>query len=230
VKNGRGQYLLVDADDTLWENNIYFERVIRSAQELLLRFGVEPHAFREQLNQTERGHIPIHGYGTRNFTRSLVKAFESRLPPDADPSLSDRVRDLGLGIMSQPLEIFDEVPETLEYLSARHSLFLVTKGDPAEQRCKVERSKLKGFFRSVEILTEKNVQTYRHLVEKHGLDPNRTWMVGNSPRSDVNPAISAGLNAVYIPHVHTWVLEHEPPVKHPCVLELERFGDLRLHF
>jgi putative hydrolase of the HAD superfamily len=140
------------------------------------------------------------------------------------------VRELGLGIMNHPLELLDGVLETLEYLAPRHALFLVTKGDHGEQTRKIEASKLRSYFREVEILSEKDAGAFRHLVGKHAWDSARTWMVGNSPRSDINPAISAGINAVYIPHPHTWVLEHEEPLKHPRVLELTSFSDLRHHF
>ncbi len=230
MAGNHSQILLIDADDTLWENNIYFERVIAKVQAMLKPLGVAEEDFRASLNQAERGHIVTHGYGTENFTRSLVMTFERYAGFGADPSLATRVREMGLGIMNHPLEIMDGVRETLEYLAPRHSLFLVTKGDPAEQSRKIEVSRLASYFKHVEILPEKNVDTFAGLVEKHSWDPPHTWMVGNSPRSDINPAIKAGINAVYIPHPHTWILEHEEPVRHPRLLELERFSDLRQHF
>jgi putative hydrolase of the HAD superfamily len=230
VLNGKTQNLLIDADDTLWENNIYFERVIKSVQDLLLPFGVDPKAFRLYLDQREKEHISTHGYGTVNFTRSLVRTFEHFAPEKVDPSLASSVEGMALGIMNHPIEILDGVPETLEYLSGRHDLFLVTKGDTQEQGRKIETSGLSGYFRDVKILPEKNTSAYRSLVDGYLWDPDRTWMIGNSPRSDVNPAIAAGLNAVYIPHPHTWVLEHEEPLNHPRVIELEKFSDLRKHF
>jgi len=230
LTGNHSQILLVDADDTLWENNIYFERVIATVQEMLRPSGVFPEVFRASLNQAERHHIVTHGYGTENFTRSLVMTFERYLPPGADPSLPAKVRELGLGIMNHPLEILEGVPETLEYLGQRHTLFLVTKGNPAEQSRKIEASRLGSHFKGVEILSEKNAEAFQGLVGKHLWDPDRTWMIGNSPRSDINPAIKAGINAVLIPHPHTWILEHEEPVQHPRLLELERFADLRHHF
>ena len=222
--------LLIDADDTLWENNIYFERVIAEVQALLRPLGVDPHTFRLRLNEKEREHIPIHGYGTLNFTRSLVEAFVDFLPEDAGESLKKEVESLALGIMHHQLELLDGVPETLSYLSGRHLLFLVTKGDPGEQMRKIEVSGLRQYFKGIEILPEKNDTIYRGLLEKHGWDPDLTWMISNSPRSDINPAISAGMSAVYIPHPHTWVLEHEEPARHPRLIELEKFSDLRSHF
>ncbi len=230
MEGNHSQILLIDADDTLWENNIYFERVIASVQEMLRPFGVSPNEFRSSLNNAERQHIVTHGYGTENFTRSLVMTFERFVNPGTDGSLASEVRELGMGIMDHPLEILDGVEETLEYLSPRHSLFLVTKGNTAEQSRKIGASRLGSYFREVEILAEKNTDTFQNLVEKHGWDPQRTWMIGNSPRSDINPALKAGINAVLIPHPHTWILEHEEPVQHPRLLELRKFSELRNHF
>ncbi len=218
--------LLIDADDTLWENNIYFERVIAEAQALLVPFGVDPHAFRLHLNQTERRHIPVHGYGTLNFTRSLVETFADHLPQGADGGLTEKIESLALGIQNHPIELLDGVPETLAYLSRRHFLALVTKGSPGEQTKKIERSGLGDYFGEVKILHEKNEDVYRGLLDKHGWNADQTWMIGNSPRSDINPAIGAGMNAVFIPHPHTWVLEHEEPISHPRLIELDKFSDL----
>jgi putative hydrolase of the HAD superfamily len=224
------QNLLIDADDTLWENNIYFERVIAAAQEMLRPLGVDPLAFRSHLNATELRHIPIYGYGTLNFARSLVETLEAFHPEGADGSVSLRVRELAVAILEHPIEVIDGVGPTLEYLSERHVLFLVTKGDPQEQARKIEASRLRRYFREVEIVADKNASVFRDLLNTRGWDPDRTWMIGNSRRSDIHPALAAGMSAVYIPHPHTWVLEHEDPVEHERLLELERFSDLTNHF
>ncbi|HYK90061.1 MAG TPA: HAD family hydrolase [Acidobacteriota bacterium] len=222
--------LLIDADDTLWENNIYYERVIAKVQSLLLPYGVDPLVFRGHLNQTEREHIPVYGYGTVNFTRSLVESFMEFVPDHVGTSAKNTVEAMALDILDHPLELLDGVPETLAYLSAHHSLFLVTKGDFREQRRKIRDSGLRPYFKGVEILDHKNEEIYRALLTKHAWNPDRTWMIGNSPRSDINPAISAGMNAVYIPHPHTWTLEHEEPVRSPRLIELKSFADLRNRF
>jgi putative hydrolase of the HAD superfamily len=95
---------------------------------------------------------------------------------------------------------------------------------------KLAASKLQSCFEKVDIVAEKNEALYRELVRKHGWEPGRCWMIGNSPRSDINPAIAAGIRAVYIPHPNTWVYEHEEPVEHPHVLRLSSFSELPLHF
>ena len=191
---------------------------------------MRPEAFRERLNDRERESIAVNGYGTEHFARSLVASFASFLASDADPELLTRVAAMALDIMNRPIELFQGVPETLEYLSRRHELHLVTKGSPGEQTRKIESSGIAGFFSSVEVVREKDEAIYRQLAGSHDWEPERTWMIGNSPRSDINPALAAGLNAVFIPHTHTWVLEHDEPFAHPRLLPLRSFQELRDHF
>jgi putative hydrolase of the HAD superfamily len=111
--------------------------------------------------------------------------------------------------LEQPLEVIDGVEETLAELAGRHELTLFTKGHPEEQRMKVDRSGLGRYFGHTAIVKEKDAPAYRRLVEERGFRAAETWMIGNSPKSDINPALEAGLNAVLVPHPHTWVLEHQ---------------------
>jgi putative hydrolase of the HAD superfamily len=125
------------------------------------------------------------------------------------------------------------VAETLPYLASRHHLILTTKGNPDEQTLKLSESGLSGHFKHVEILREKNVDAYLALRNRHQLDAQKTWMIGNSPRSDINPALAAGLHAVFIHHPSTWVLEHETISAAPqgqTLLQLENFAALASHF
>jgi putative hydrolase of the HAD superfamily len=85
----------------------------------------------------------------------------------------------------------------------------------------------------VEVVPEKNEETYAGVIAKHDLNHERTWMAGNSPKSDINPALRAGINAVFIPHDDTWILEHEEVI--PCeppqrLLVLTTFKELSEHF
>jgi putative hydrolase of the HAD superfamily len=109
----------------------------------------------------------------------------------------------------------------------------MTKGAIAEQSGKVERSGLREHFSAVEIVAEKNAATYREVVSQYALPPDSTWMIGNSPKSDINPALAAGLNAVFVPHGDTWILEHEELVTAEApsrLLVVETFANLREHF
>ncbi|MGB8731444.1 MAG: HAD hydrolase-like protein, partial [Candidatus Sulfotelmatobacter sp.] len=136
-------------------------------------------------------------------------------------------------IADHPIEILPEVVETLQYLSARHHLILMTKGAIVEQTGKIERSGLKDYFAATEIVAEKDAAAYHALVEKYELTHDSTWMIGNSPKSDINPALAAGLHAVFVPHGNTWILEHDelnaaPPPQR--LLIVGRFAELREHF
>jgi putative hydrolase of the HAD superfamily len=221
-------HLLIDADDTLWENNIYFEHAIHDFITFLNHSRLTPEEVREVLDDVER----LMGYGSANFTRSLVETYRRLAEGDLQDADVQQVRQLGERIRSQPLQLIDGVAETLEYLAARHDLFLFTKGDHEEQQLKVERSGITGYFRQVLIEPEKDVATYRRIVGELEVDPQLSWMVGNSPRSDINPALAVGLKAVYIPHPHTWRLEHEEIeyADEKRVLTLAAFAELQSHF
>jgi putative hydrolase of the HAD superfamily len=137
----------------------------------------------------------------------------------------------GERIRQEPLRLLDGVLETVAYLADRHDLTLFTKGHAEEQKLKIERSGLAPYFQHTAVVGEKNPETYRALVVENHMQPERTWMVGNSPRSDINAALAAGLNAVYIPHPVTWSLELEELVPaNGRLLVLERFAQLREHF
>jgi putative hydrolase of the HAD superfamily len=227
------QVLLIDADDTLWENNIYFERAIASFISFLNHQAYSAAQVREVLNQVERECILSHGYGLHSFAHALVQTFERLAVEPLTPALHETIRGFAHAIAEHPIEILPEIPETLDHLAARHQVMLVTKGDVMEQSGKVERSGLKQYFAAIEIIPDKNLAAYGQLVAKHKLDPEFTWMVGNSPKSDVNPALAAGLNAVFVPHDSTWILEHEEVAEAPHpqqLLIVERFSDLREHF
>jgi putative hydrolase of the HAD superfamily len=227
------QTLLIDADDTLWENNIYFERAIARFISFLNHHEFSPEQVREVLNEVERECIVKHGYGLRSFGHALVDTFEKLSPLPITPELHAQVLGFAGSIENHAIEFILEVPETLQYLSERHRLILVTKGDPPEQAGKVERSGVGKYFAVVEIVPEKNTSVYSGLADKHRLDHASTWMVGNSPKSDINPALAAGLHAVFVPHGDTWILEHEelnPAPPQQKLLIVGGFAELRDHF
>jgi len=227
------QTLLIDADDTLWENNIYFERAIARFISFLNHHEFSPEQVREVLNDVERECVVKHGYGQHSFSHALVDTFERLGPQPVTPELHVQIAGFAHMVLDHPIEFLPEVPQTLEYLSARHRLILVTKGAVEEQSGKIERSGMREHFDAAEIVAEKNVEAYLELVEKHSLARETTWMIGNSPRSDINPALAAGLHAVFVPHGDTWILEHEEVNAAPAsqrLLIVGRFAELREHF
>jgi len=228
-----GQTLLIDADDTLWENNIYFERAIAAFISYLDHREYTREQVREKLNEVERENTLAHGYGVASFRRALVTCFECLSGEPVTDDKHEHIVSFAESITAQEIELLPGVQETLPLLAVRHRLILMTKGNPDEQSHKLARSGLADYFTAVEIPHEKNPEAYQSVCARHSLSCQTTWMIGNSPRSDINPALAAGLHAVYIHHPNTWVLEHDTIDSAPSgqrFIEVESFAHLDRHF
>ncbi len=227
------QTLLIDADDTLWENNIYFERVIAAFISYLNHHRYSPAEVRATLNEVERQNILAHGYGLLSFTRALIDCYRRLSPAPVTEENVRRIRAFSLTIAEQEIELRPGVAATLAHLAGRHRLILMTKGDHAEQAGKLARSGLATHFSAVEIVAEKDPAAYRGVIARHELAPHTSWMIGNSIKSDINPALAAGLHAVFLYHPDTWVLEHatlDPAPEGQHLIELDSFAKLTTLF
>ncbi|MBW4043627.1 MAG: HAD family hydrolase [Acidobacteria bacterium] len=228
-----GQTLLIDADDTLWENNIYFERAIASFISFLDHEEHSREEVREKLNEVERETVRMHGYGMSSFRHSLLTCYERLSCEPLTAENREQVANFANSIAAQEIELLPGVEETLQELCSRHRLILMTKGNEAEQADKLSRSGVAACFSAVEVPREKDTHAYSSVVRRHGLSPDSAWMIGNSPKSDINPALAVGLNAIFIKHPHTWVLEHDQVAEAKegrRLLELARFAELGRHF
>jgi putative hydrolase of the HAD superfamily len=224
-----GQTLLFDADDTLWENNIYFERAIAAFISYLDHQTHTPQQVRQALNQAERETILSLGYGLTSFTQSLITCFERLTEGPVGDHQHAQIRSFAQSIAEQEIELLPGVADLLPQLASRHRLILMTKGSHAEQADKLARSGLAPHFTAVEIPAEKNPAAYNDVVARRQCAPHTTWMIGNSPKSDINPALAAGLHAVFIYHKDTWVLEHaeiDAPPQGQRLIEVDSFLEL----
>ncbi|HZB87528.1 MAG TPA: HAD family hydrolase [Terracidiphilus sp.] len=224
-----GQTLLIDADDTLWENNVYFERAIAAFIGFLDHHTHTPAEVRQALNAVERETIRAHGYGLLSFTRSLVTCYERLSAAPLTEENRARIAGFAQAIADREIELLPGVAASLAELAGRHRLILMTKGNHGEQAGKLARSGLAPHFSAVEIVAEKDPDAYRAVLARHQLAPHASWMIGNSPRSDINPALEAGLHAVFLFHKDTWVLEHEEiaaPRPGRQLIELDGFAKL----
>ena len=227
------QTLIFDGDDTLWENNVHFERAIADFIAWLDHGTLSAAEVRAVLDEIEHANIGVHGYGSAAFGHSLRECAARLREQDLDDAELTTVLGFAGRILSQPMELISGVEATLAELSSRHDLALLTKGQDEEQRLKIERSGLASRFSQRFVVPEKDVVVYRTVLAELGSDPGTTWMIGNAPKSDINPALAAGLNAVFIPHDQTWVLEHQdldPIPDGQRRLTIERFADLTRHF
>jgi putative hydrolase of the HAD superfamily len=225
------QHLLIDADDTLWENNVFFEQAFDEFVEYLNHSSLSGPEVRAVLDEIELANIKIHGYGAANFGRNLRECYQKLAEREYAEADLKRIMALAERILDHPMELIEGVEDTLAYLAGRHELTLFTKGHPEEQKLKIDRSGLAAYFGHTAIVREKDAAAYSGLAAERSLDTARTWMVGNSPKSDINPALAAGLRAVFIPHARTWGLEKEAvPENHERLLVLESFEELKEHF
>jgi putative hydrolase of the HAD superfamily len=199
--------LAFDGDDTLWDNETHFHLTQTDFRELLRRHAPDADVD-ARLFATETANLRIYGYGVKSFTLSMletaISVTEGRIPA-ADIEV---ILGWGKRMLQEPTELLPGVIETLQELAPRYSLLLITKGDLFDQESKFARSGLVELFAGVEILSDKNADTYRSVLARRGIDPSEFVMVGNSLRSDVVPVVEAGARAVHIPYHLTWHHEH----------------------
>lgn len=221
--------LIIDADDTLWETEIYYEQCIADFGELMAGLGFDREEAERTVDEVERERVPLTGYGPREFARNVVIAYEQlceRHGRLVDEEVAEAARQIGLVVLEPPMKLLDGVVETLPRLGKRFRLILLTKGDRRVQEGKLTRSGLAHHFEGVHVVPEKDAQVLQGLVAEYELQPEQTWMVGNSPRSDINPALEVGIGAVHIPHSNTWSFEHEAITDPERVRLLDSFGEL----
>lgn len=223
--------LIFDADDTLWENNVLFERVIDDFLGWLAHPTMDKAQLRPILDDIERANIVTVGYGSKALLYNLRMTFEHLYQRKVTDEESTQIEELAVTLIDHRVELIEGVPDTLSQLSTRHELLMLTKGDTAEQQRKIDNSGLAHHFQGIHIVGEKDPATYRRLARELSLDVTNTWMIGNSPKSDILASRAAGMNAIFIPNVHTWILEEEElDPSDEQVLHLERFTDLLKHF
>lgn len=204
-----------DGDDTLWHNETRFNMTQAQLRDLL--HGHVPDAdVDSHLFEVEMKNLGMYGYGVKSFTLSMletaIQLTEGRIPA------TDLEVILGWGkrMLMEPTELLDGVDAALRELSSKYDLLLITKGDLFDQESKLARSGLGELFLGVEILSEKNVDSYRAVFARRGIKPQDFVMVGNSLKSDVAPVLELGATAVHIPYHVTWHHEHVPEESLPA--------------
>ncbi len=204
--------IIFDADDTLWENNIYYVRAAEDLVNLLHESGKIQSKIENDFQALEHEVVRTMGYGSQNYIYILKTLFHRYKNDLNDPSHPERLKDIcetfSEHVKIQP-RIFPRVEETLSELKDRYPLYVLTKGDIQEQWGKLERSNLLPYFEKTFVKSEKDFETYQKILTNNKWNPSETCMIGNSPKSDINPALKAGLWAIYIPYEHTWVLDDE---------------------
>lgn len=195
-----------DADDTLWHNENLFSLTQESFRQLLAEYG-PAEDIANRLTQTELNNLKHFGYGVKGFTLSMIETALELTNNRIEAKQIKRMIELGKEMLTAPVELLDHVEKTITTLAEKHRLMLVTKGDLFDQESKLARSGLGPFFSGVEIVSEKNSATYRSILKRNGVEPERFFMIGNSMKSDVIPVLEIGGWAAHVPYKITWVHE-----------------------
>ena len=213
-----------DADDTLWHNEDLFQDVQRSYEELLSPWA-DTETVADRLHEVQMTNLPRFGYGVKSFTLSMIEAAVRISGGEVDADRITTIIGYGKRLLDRPVELIDGVEEVLDALG-HHRLMVITKGDVHDQLAKVAASGLAERFWRVEVVADKDASVYSELLERHGIDPSRFVMVGNSLRSDVLPVLELGGTAVHVPYPITWRHENEHDGHDVDVTTLEALREL----
>ena len=217
----------LDADDTLW----HCETIFRSVQErfrALLADYAEAAEAETRLDAVERRNLRLYGYGAKGFTLSMLEAALEVSGGTLSASAVSELLALGRSMMSHPIEPLPGVIEAIATLAALDQpLVLITKGDMVHQEAKLAASGLGRFFSGVEIVSEKDPDTYRRVFARYQVAPQDAVMVGNSIRSDILPVLEIGGYAALVPYPVVWAHESAVvPIDHPRFHECATLADL----
>ncbi len=205
--------IIFDADDTLWENNIHYVQAANDFFDLLTDRGIRRDDVEQAFDALELQVVRERGYGSHNFVYILETLYE-RFNRELDHKIdAEKFEIIIERFKDHPLRkpaLFSGVPETLQQLSRRFQLYILTKGAYQEQKGKILRSGLQYYVQDFFIVAEKSDEIYQNILKQNNWRADESCMVGNSPKSDINPALRCGMFAVHIPYKDTWKLDDEP--------------------
>lgn len=220
-----------DADDTLWDNEIFFRQSEREFCKLIEKFAPE---WTEQkimpiLFDTEVGNLSIYGFGVKSFILSAIETAGKLLKNDVPYSIIKRIIEIGREQLMQPITLLADVESTLSELKAKNKyrLVIATKGDLLDQESKINRSGLAKYFDRTIVMSDKQDNDYRKMLRDLNCKPEKLIMVGNSFKSDILPLVKLGGYGIYIPYHTTWAHEIIETIEHPHIVEIERMRELK---
>jgi putative hydrolase of the HAD superfamily len=193
-----------DADDTLWRSEDFFRDAEAMFDEIVSPYAPDGIDVLDSLHAIELDNVPVSGYGVKAFALSMVQSAVTATRGAVPSEVIGQLVDYAHEMLMHPVELLDGVPETLASVGASHRLVLMTKGDLVHQTRKLRTSGLEHHFDHIEIMLDKDVDSYRRIFDEWGIDPSRFLMVGNSIRSDILPVLELGGSGVHVPYHVTW--------------------------
>lgn len=197
-----------DADDTLWRSEDYYQRAGVEFEQIVGAYvDVGDASLRSRLHAVEKRNLASFGYGAKGMTLSMIEAAIELTEAAITAQDVHRIVALGKGLLEHPVELLPGIRGAVESVAERHRMVLITKGDLFHQERKVAQSGLADLFSRIEIVSEKNTDSYARVIAECGVSATSFVMIGNSLRSDIEPVIGLGGWGVHMPYHLTW--EHE---------------------
>ncbi|MFZ5669329.1 MAG: HAD family hydrolase [Pseudomonadota bacterium] len=216
----------LDADDTLWHTESLFRLTHARFVDLLSPYA-DAATLEARLAEVEQRNLRLYGYGVKGFTLSMIETAMELTQDRVSVGVVKQILAAGREMLSEPVEPLPGVDRALNALAERYRLVLITKGDLLHQEQKLAASGLGDLFAAVEIVSEKDADTYRRVFERHGSGADQAVMAGNSMRSDILPALDAGCWGALIPYPLVWAHEAaEAPTGHERYVELGSIREL----
>ena len=214
-----------DADDTLWHNETFFRLTHQRFAQLLS--DSDPVQLSERLEAAERRNLGHYGFGIKGFMLSMIETAIEVTEGRVEASVIAEILAAGREMLRHPVDLLPQARETVTALAADHRVVLITKGDLLDQERKLAQSGLGDLFHGVEIVSDKTAAMYQAAFSRHGTGPQNAAMVGNSLKSDVLPALTAGAWGIHVPHDLTWSYERaEPSIDAPRFRAISDLGAL----
>lgn len=216
------QHILFDLDDTLVYCNKYFNLVLGEFFENMMQwFDGHPlttQQIREKQLEIDVTGVNKVGFASHHFPQSLIdtyRYFSQRYARSTSTKEETYLSKLGMSVYTQEVEPYPHMVETLEDLkSAGHSLYLYTGGETVIQQRKIDQMKLSIYFDDrIYIRQHKNIEALEGILASGTFDRRATWMIGNSLRTDIMPAVNAGIHSIYIKQPNEWqynIVELQP--------------------
>ena len=198
-----------DADDTLWHNESTFNTAQEKFRKMLS--SINPKVVDQTLSSNQIKNLRVFGYGIKGFIFSMIETSIELTNGEINADEIQKIIDCGKDMLAEPIELLPYVKNVIHKLSKKYSLLIITKGDLIDQETKIARSGLAAYFTGVEIVSEKNCETYEKILSRHDIAASRFLMIGNSMRSDIVPIVKIGGRAVHIPYHTTWDHENRHP-------------------
>jgi putative hydrolase of the HAD superfamily len=202
----RDKIVAFDADDTLWVNETIFTTTRDKFKNLISHYAAVDH-LEERMYQTEKRNLRLFGYGIKGFTLSMIETALEITNEQISGRDLHQIMAWCKDMLAHPVELLEEVEDTLRALREEYQLMVITKGDLFDQETKIARSGLGDLFDHIEIVSEKDENTYARLLRRYNVSLENFIMIGNSVKSDILPVCALGGRAVYIPFHTTWAHE-----------------------